>query len=101
MHRATRLLQNHKAIHFHILFIYVTPQEPQLMRERTLNSKSDPMGLCQQQKSLGHEHSKLCNVQKKGKFPVSLREPFPEGLRIAENGKTLWVITSMNQLRHS
>lgn len=27
------------------------------------------MGLCQKQKSLGHEQSKLCNIQKKGKFP--------------------------------
>lgn len=83
------LLQNHTVIHFQILLAYITPQEPQLMRERSLNSTSDQWDCARIRRASDMKQSKLCNIQKKEKFPVSLREPFPEGLRVAEKRKIL------------
>lgn len=49
------------------------------MRERSLNSTSDYWDCARIRRASDMKQSKLCNIQKKGKFPVSLREPFPEG----------------------
>lgn len=66
------LLQNHTVINFQILLAYITPQEPQLKRERSLNSTSDQWDCARIRRASDMKQSKLCNIQKKEKFPVSL-----------------------------
>lgn len=73
-------------IHFQIHFTFSPSTTALERKESEIQIRS--MELCQNQKSLRHEAkqtlSLVCNIQKKGKFPVSLGEPFPEGLRAAE-----------------
>lgn len=98
MYRATiMLLQNHTAIHFQILFIYITPQEPHSSWKKGVWTPHRTNGIVPESEE-PQTWSKLCNIQKKGKFPLSLREPFPEGLRVAEKEKILWVLTAMNSI---
>lgn len=91
-------LQNQPVFHFQVLFTYITPKEPQLAREDSPNFTSDQWDCARTRRASDMKQSKLCNIQEKGKFPLSLREPFPEGLRVAEKGKMLWVVIPENSI---
>lgn len=49
----------------------------QLTGERNLSSLSDQWDCARIRRASDTKQSKLCNVQNKGKFPISLRDSFP------------------------
>lgn len=87
-------LQNH-TIPFHI------HNSQRTTALKSLNSLSDQWECARIRRASDMKQSKLYNIQEKGKFPISLREPFPEGLRVAEKGKILWVVIPTNSILSS